>query len=349
MMLDEPKVGMHYPGGLSDLRAWFPDDAACLDYLDWLRWPDGFSCPHCGSGVAWRLADGRYSCGGCKRRVSVTAGTIFHGTRTPLTVWFDAAWLMMTSKSGTSALNLHRVLGLGSYQTSWAMLHRYRDVMVVPAREKLSGAVEMDETFIGGVKPGKRGRGAAGKVLVVGAIERAPQGRRGFGRARLAIIASAKSDTLRSFITASIAPGSIVISDALSSYPNALAGPDYEHDPINIKRSGLQAHQLLPGVHRLFSLSKRWLEGTHQGAVEGDHLQSYLDEFIFRFNRRTARQRGLLFLRLLERAVEAKPIRYLDIVANPRPADRPHRPPGPRSWPGTLAVDPLDRPWRTTK
>src|SRR5680860_551682 len=156
MMLDEPKVGMHYPGGLSDLRTWFPDDAACLDYLDWLRWPDGFACPHCGSGVAWRLADGRYSCGGCKRRVSVTAGTIFHGTRTPLTVWFEAAWLMMTSKSGTSALNLHRVLGLGSYQTSWAMLHRYRDVMVVPARDKLSGAVEMDETFIGGVKPGKR-------------------------------------------------------------------------------------------------------------------------------------------------------------------------------------------------
>src|SRR5680860_371052 len=148
------------------------------------------------------------------------------------------------------------------------------------------------------------------------------------GQARQAIIASAKSDALREFITANIAPGSIVISDALSSYPNALAGPDYEHDPINIKRSGLQAHQLLPGVHRLFSLSKRWLEGTHQGAVEGDHLQSYLDEFIFRFNRRTARQRGLLFLRLLERAVEAKPIRYLDIVANPRPADRPHRPPG---------------------
>ena len=256
---------------------------------------------------------------------------------------------MMTSKSGTSALNLHRVLGLGSYQRSWAMLHRYRDVMVVPAREKLSGAVEMDETFIGGVKPGKRGRGAAGKVLVVGAIERAPKGRRGFGRARLAIAQNAKSGALREFITANIAPGSTVISDALSSYPNALAGPDYEHDPINIKQSGLQAHQLLPGVHRLFSLSKRWLEGTHQGAVEGDHLQSYLDEFIFRFNRRTAHQRGLLFLRLLERAVAADPIRYLDIVANPRPADRPHRPPGPRSWPGTLAVDPLDRPWRTAK
>gem|GEM_PF-1278769 len=134
-------------------------------------------------------------------------------------------------------------------------------------------------------------------MLVVGAIERAPKGKRGFGRARLAVVANAKSETLREFITANIAPGSVVISDALSSYPNALAGPEYEHDPINVKSSGLQAHQLLPGVHRLFSLSKRWLEGTHQGRVEADHLQSYLDEFTFRFNRRTARQRGLLLLR----------------------------------------------------
>src|SRR5712691_10070252 len=140
---------MHYPGSLADLRGWFPDDAACLDYLDWLRWPDGFVCPHCSSAVAWQLRDGRYSCGGCKRRVSVTAGTIFHGTRTPLTVWFEAAWLMMASKAGTSALNLQRVLGLGSYQTAWTMLHRYRDVMVVPGRDKLSGDIEVDETFIG--------------------------------------------------------------------------------------------------------------------------------------------------------------------------------------------------------
>jgi transposase-like protein len=345
-MLSEPKADVHYPGRVADLRAWFPDDAACLDYLDWLRWPDGFVCPHCRSGTAWQLRDGRYSCGGCKRRVSVTAGTVFHGTRTPLTVWFEAAWLMMTSKAGVSAVYVQRVLGLGSYQTAWAMLHRYRDVMIVPERDKLSGVVEMDETYIGGVKAGKRGRGAAGKVLVAGAIERAGGDRRGFGRARLEIITSAKSTALREFITANIAPGTTVISDALSSYPNALAGPDYEHDPINIKRSGLQAHQVLPGVHRLFSLSKRWLEGTHQGRVEDDHLQSYMDEFIFRFNRRTARQRGLLFLRLLERAVQADPIRFVDIVANPHPAERRGRPPGRREWPTTLAVEPLDRPWR---
>jgi transposase-like protein len=169
---------------------------------------------------------------------------------------------MMASKAGTSALNLQRVLGLGSYQTAWTMLHRYRDVMVVPGRDKLSGDIEVDETFIGGVKPGKRGRGADGKVLVAGAIERAPGGRRGFGRARLAVISSAKAAALRPFITANVSPGSVVISDALSSYPNAVAGPGYEHNPINVKRSGLKAHQVLPGVHRLFSLAKRWLEGT---------------------------------------------------------------------------------------
>ena len=321
-MLVKPMEGVHYPGGTAQLRAWFPDDAACLDYLDWLRWPGGFVCPHCASTRAWPLSDGRYSCGGCKRRVSVTAGTIFHGTRTPLTVWFEAAWLMMTSKAGTSALNLQRVLGLGSYQTAWAMLHRYRTVMIVPGRDKLSGEVEVDETFIGGVRHGKRGRGAEGKVLVAGAIERAEEGRRGFGRARLSIIPNAKTPALREFITTSIADGATVITDGLSSYPGALTADGYEHEPFPVKGSGKRADELLPGVHRLFSLTKRWLEGTHHGRVEADHLQAYLDEFTFRFNRRTARQRGLLFLRLLERTVAHTPVRYADLVAKGTPVNK---------------------------
>lgn len=244
-MLKKPLVGVHYPGRVADLRAWFPDDAACLDYLGWLRWPDGFRCPHCRSMQGWPLADGRYSCGGCKRRVSVTAGTIFHGTRTPLSVWFEAAWLMMSPKSGASAVDIQRTLGLGSYQTGWAMLHRYRSVMVVPGREMLSGTVEMDETFIGGPKPGKRGRGAAGKILVLGAIERAENGN-GFGRARLAVADNAKAASLRSFVTANITGGATVISDALASYPNAVTGSGHEHDPVNVKASGMKAHELLP-------------------------------------------------------------------------------------------------------
>lgn len=347
-MLERPVSGVHYPGSLADVRGWFPDDAACLDYLDWLRWRDGFVCPNCESVISWRLRDGRHACGDCKRRVSPTAGTIYHRTRTPLTVWFEAAWLMTTPKNGTSALNLKRVLGLGSYQTTWAMLHRYRDVMVVPARDKLSGEVEVDETFIGGKnKPGKRGRGAAGKVMVAGAIERAPAGR-GFGRARLTVIPNAEAVTLRKFITDNIAPGSTVITDALSSYPAAMQTGEYEHNPINVKRSGLKAHELLPGVHRLFSLVKRWLEGTHQGAVDPDHLQSYLDEFIFRFNRRRAAERGLLFFRLLERTVEVGPITFRDLVAVPAPTGRKGTKPGVRHNPGTLAVPALDRPWRSS-
>lgn len=346
-MLERPLAGVHYPGSLADVRAWFPDDAACLDYLDWLRWPDGFVCPHCQSVIDWPLRDGRHACADCARRVSPTAGTIYHRTRTPLTVWFEAAWLMTTSKSGTSALNLKRVLGLGSYQTAWAMLHRYRDVMVVPARDKLSGDVEMDETFVGGKNnPGKRGRGAAGKVIVAGAIERAPAGRRGFGRARLEVIPDTTAATLQTFITDNVAPGSTVITDALSSYPPALQGQAYQHNPINVKRSGLKAHELLPGVHRLFSLFKRWLAGTHQSGIGPDHLQSYLDEFIFRFNRRNATERGLLFFRLLERTVEVGPITYRDLVAVPAPTKKTGRKPGPRKLPGSLALPPLDRPWR---
>lgn len=346
--MEKPLVGVDYPGQVADLRAWFPDDAACLDFLDWLRWPDGFCCPHCRSKTGWRLADGRYSCGGCKRRVSVAAGTIFHGTRTPLSVWFEAAWLMMGPKSGVSAVDVQRGLGLGSYQTAWAILHRFRAVMVVPGRDRLSGTVEMDETFIGGARPGKRGRGAAGKVIVLGAIERATRGR-GFGRARLKVAPDAKAETLRGFITANVAAGSTVVSDALASYPAAMADPDFHHEPINVKRSGLDAHQALPGVHRLFALVKTWIEGTHHGRIEPDHLQSYLDEFVFRFNRRHAARRGLLFLRLLECAVTAPPFYYRDMIANPRPRPAHPEPPGQRHWPGTLAVTPLDRPWRRTK
>ena len=148
-------------------------------------------------------------------------------------------------------------------------------------------------------------------------------------------------------MAANIEPGSTVISDALTSYPGALKGEEYEHQPINVKRSGLKAHELLPGVHRRFSLLKRWLDGTLQGAVEPDHLQSYLDEFVFRFNRRHARRRGLLFLRLLEQAVNTKPLSYKALVANPQPTGRAGRPPGAREWPGTLAVEALDRPWRS--
>jgi len=338
--------GRDYPHSYAELRAWFPDDGACLDFLAWLRWPGGFVCPRCAGQGGSRVKDGRYWCEPCRRRVSVTTGTVFHRTRTPLTVWFAAAWYLTSSKNGVAALTLHRLLGFGSYQTAWAMLHRLRAAMVRPGRDRLAGVVEVDETFFGGVSPGKRGRGAAGKALVAVAVElREPKG---FGRCRLRVIPNAKAISLGPFLRDSIEPSSTVVTDGLESYPSAV-GSDYIHRQINVARSGSQANVLLPGVHRIASLAKRWLLGTHQGAVEGDHLQAYLDEFAFRFNRRKSEFRGLLFRRLLEQCVQREPVSYKSLVVNPAPKSKPPLPPGgSRARAKSLATSVAQgiHPWR---
>ena len=344
MSRQSPMAGVDYPESYASLRVWFPSDAACLDYLDWLCWPDGFCCPLCGATKGWRLADGRWSCGGCVRRVSATAGTIFHGTRTPLTVWLAAAWLMTSQKQGISALGLKRALGIGSEQTAWAMLHRYRTAMVRPGRERLRGTVEADETFLGGPEPGVRGRGALGKTMVEVAVERDA---RTLGRCRMQVIPDVAGPTLRAFMVAHVEPGSVVITDGLASYRPA-CGEDYTHRPQPIGPSGQQAHELLPGVHRIASLTQRWLLGTHQGGVKPEHTQAYLDEFTFRFNRRRSRARGMLFYRLLEQAMQAPPRTYRSLVANPGSGrhDVPPPPPNKRVHPASLDGEPLDRPWR---
>lgn len=344
MSRDSPRAATDYPSSYAALRAWFPRDVACMDYLDWLRWPDGFCCPLCGATKAWRVGDGRWSCGGCARRVSATAGTIFHGTRTPLTVWFAAAWLMTSQKQGISALGLKRTLGIGSEQTAWAMLHRFRTAMVRPGRERLRGTVEADETFLGGPEPGVRGRGALGKVMVEVAVERDG---RALGRCRMQVIPDVSGPTLRAFIVAHVEPGSTVTTDGLASYRPA-CGDDYTHRPMPIGPSGQQAHELLPGVHRVAALTQRWLLGTHQGGVKPEHMQAYLDEFTFRFNRRRSRTRGMLFYRLLEQAVQAPPRTYRSLVAEPGSGRRNLSPPPPdkRVRPASLDGEPLDRPWR---
>ncbi len=338
--------GRDYPRSYAELRTWFPDDDACQNYLDWLRWPGGFACPRCGSQGGSRVKDGRYWCEPCRRRVSVISGTVFHGTRTPLTVWFAVAWYMTSSKNGIAALTLHRLLGFGSYQTVWAMLHRLRAAMVRPGRDRLAGVVEVDETFFGGVRSGKRGRGAAGKVLVAVAVELHEP--KGFGRCRLRVIPNAKAVSLGPFLRDCIEPDSTLVTDGLESYPPAV-GSDYVHRPVNVARSGAQANALLPGVHRIASLAKRWLLSTHQGAVEGDHLQAYLDEFAFRFNRRTSEFRGLLFRRLLEQCVQVGPISYKSLVVNPAPKSKSPLPPGgSRARVKTLTAGdvPVIHPWR---
>ncbi len=337
-----PVAGRDYPRSYAELRAWFDQDAKCLDYLDWLRWPDGFVCPGCASLAGWRLSDARWLCGVCKRKVSATAGTILDKTRTPLTVWFTAAWLLVNSKTGVSATQLRREMELGSIQTAWAMLHRYRTVMVRPGRDRLRGDVEVDESFLGGPEPGVPGRGALGKVLFAGAVEVEEHG---FGRARLGVIADASATSLAAFLDANVEPGSRIITDGWSAYPKATRNR-YTHQGTSVAASGLQAHEVLPAVHRVFSLVKRWLMGTMQGWVSPEHVQAYFDEWVFRFNRRNARSRGLLFHTLLRQAVAGEPVTYKSLrkAGRTRPAPPPAR--GARQTPPSLDVGRPELPWR---
>ncbi len=302
-----PVAGRDYPDSYAELLAWFSEDEACLDYLDWLRWPAGWRCPKCACERGWRLASGRRQCAACGRQSSVTAGTIFHRTRTPLTVWFAAAWQLTSQKHGISALGLQRVLGLGSYQTAWAMLHRYRQAMVRPGRERLAGQVEVDETYIGGEEPGRHGRRTTKKAIVAIAVEvRKP---RGFGRIRLRRVTDVSAASLVPFVCEVIEPGAIVMTDGWQSY-NAIVDHGYRREKTIIAANGDPAHVSMPAVHRVASLLKRWLLGTHQGAVGTEHLDAYLNEFTFRFNRRASRRRGLLFHRLLEQAVVTGPVTW---------------------------------------
>jgi transposase-like protein len=337
-------AGRQYPRSLGEFQAWFATDADCLDYLEWLRWPKGFVCPGCGQLGGWRLADGRYRCVGCGARTSPTAGTIFDRTRTPLTVWFSACWQFATQKDGISALSLQRSLEIGSYQTAWAMLHRVRSVLVRPGRERLQGTVEFDETYIGGDEPGLVGGRAKGKKALGGvAVERVEP--RGFGRCRMALLADASADSLRAFLLDSVQPGSTVVTDGWQPYRPATREL-YVHDRL-AGAAGTQASKLLPGVHKISSLAKRWLLGTHQGAVDEAHLASYLDEFVFRFNRRRSRSRGLVFYRVLQLAVTHEPVRYRDLIAKPRPGARPpHPPPTTRGSPASMQRPAAGRPWR---
>jgi transposase-like protein/rubredoxin len=336
-------AGVHFPRSLGEFQAWFATDADCLDYLEWLRWPEGFVCPECGHGRAWELADGRYECPECGARTSVTAGTIFDKTRTPLTVWFMACWLFATQKDGISALSMKRSLEIGSYQTAWAMLHRLRSVLVRPGRERLRGAVEVDESYFGGEEPGRRGGRARSKKVMVGvAVERVEP--RGFGRCRMAPLADASAESLRAFLVDNVEPGARVVTDGWQPYRPATSGL-YVHERLAGAQRA-EASRLLPGVHKVSSLAKRWLLGTHQGSVEEAHLPGYLNEFVFRFNRRRSRSRGLVFYRVLELSVAHDPLRYRDLIVNPRPGAAPRLPPPTRGRPASLERRRARRPSR---
>ena len=294
-----------------DLERRFATDEACREYLFQLRWPEGFVCPRCTGGPAWPASRGRLICCECRHQTSAIAGTIFQDTRTPLTLWFRAVWYVTSQKNGASAASVQRVLGLRSYQTAWTWMHKLRRAMVRPGRDPLQGTVEVDETFVGGEDP-KDGTWVEQKALVVIAAE---EDGAGIGRIRLATARSATRRSLHRFVKDAIAPGSLVHTDGRTAY-EGLEAFGYKHRQtvlLGHKDQGA-AGKLLPRVHRVASLLKRWLLGTHQGAVRREHLDYYLDEFTFRFNRRTSRSRGKLFFRLLQQAVELPPVTYLQMI-----------------------------------
>jgi len=290
-----------------DLERRFSSDNACRQYLFALRWPDGFICPQCAGRVAWQATRGRWVCGDCRHQATVTAGTIFQDSHLPLTTWFRAMWYVTSQKNGVSALGLQQVLGLGSYKTAWAMLHKLRRAMVRPGRDRLRGVVEVDETYWGGKEAGAVGRLTEEKALILVAAE---ENGKGIGRIRLRCVPNLTRTTLHGFIAQSIDPGSTVRTDGLNAY---LGMEGYIHDR-QVQRRQPEGEHLLPRVHRVVSLLKRWLLGTHQGAIGHEYLDYYLDEFTFRFNRRKSRNRGKLFYRLAQQAVQVEPVPFDSLI-----------------------------------
>jgi transposase-like protein len=312
-----PQAGKDYPRNWNEFLDWFASEEACLAYLERLRWAGGFVCPRCGNiAEAYRASRTRLMCRACQHQSTVTAGTIFEKTRTPLRVWLAAAWYLTNQKQGVSALGLQRVLGLGSYETAWTMLHRFRRAMVRPDRERLNGQVEVDETYLA-LTDRQEPLSAVGrksstaKVLVVIAVEMLQP--KGFGRIRLRRIDADSAPYVIPFVQEVVQPGAQVRTDGSAAY-RSLKDLGYDHQRTVMLGSQLPAHVSMAGVHRVASLVKRWMLGTHHGSVQPEHLDAYLDEFVFRFNRRTSGSRGMLFYRLLQQAVVTPPVTYEDVV-----------------------------------
>jgi transposase-like protein len=310
---DRPVAGRDYPADREQFRAFFPDEAACLRYLEGLSWPHGFLCPACGrAGAPWRGSRQRLVCRGCGHQTTVTAGTLFQGTRTPLRQWFAAAWLVATAEQGVSARQLARELGLGSYETAWTMLHRFRRAMVRSGRPRLVDRVEVGTVVVPG-----RPDPSTGQAPALAGVALEDRGERP-GRVRMQRLGSAAPDALVAFVGRVVEPGTLVRAVRLPAWwPLAELGFMTERAP---------ALTHLPAVERALA---DWLRGTHQSATSPAQLDWYLDEFTFRFNRRTSTHRGLLFFRLLEESVITPPLPYHQVVGAADPAAAPGPPPGP--------------------
>lgn len=311
-----PVAGIDYPRTHQQLTAWFADEQSCVDYLERLRWPHGFVCPHCGEMNAWRTARrGLLMCAGCGKQTSVTAGTIFHRSHTPLATWFSAIWFVCASKNGVSASTLQQILGFGSYETAWAWLHKLRRAMVRPERDLLSGTVELDVTMVGGRTKGGDGAGT-NKIPVMVAVEVGEEG--ALGRIRLARSESQNSNEMLDFAKRVIQPESHIRTDGAKNL-RKLSNMGFTHEYHVMMTAKEAAHELMPGVHLVASLLKRWVAGTLHHGITRDHLDYYLDEYTFRFNRRKSRSRGLLSYRLLQQAVATDPQPLKSLIGGSEP------------------------------
>ena len=291
-----------YPDNLVELMDMFPNEESCLEYLSIIRWPDGYECIRCSDKNSLKIGRGLYRCYACKYEGSVISGTLFQDTHKPLRLWFHAIWYVVSQKNGVSALGLQKALGLGSYHTAWEWLHKLRRAMVRPGRDKLNGIIEVNETLIGGEQSGKRGRGSEGKTLVLVAAEETQEG---IGRIRLSPISDASGDVLTGTIQQMVTMGSTIRTDGWCGY-SGLNSLGYNHLPMS--NHNVKDADVVEKAHLIASLLKRWLVGTHHGAINHKNLPYYLDEFTFRFNRRTSRSRGKLFYRLIQQALEIDPV-----------------------------------------
>ena len=308
-----------YPRTIQEFEERFSTEEGCRAYLVSLRRPEGFRCPQCNGAKAVLVCATLFQCCSCRRQTSATAGTIFQDTRKPLVMWFRAMWYVTSQKNGASALGLQRVLGLGSYETAWTWLHKLRRAMIRPDRDRLSGWVEVDETMVGGLEEGVAGRQTESKALVVIAAQADGPGT---GRIRMRVIGDASAASLHSFVKDCIDIGSTIHTDGWQGYAG-LETKGYQREITRLRGRRKEASKLMPRVHRVASLLKRWILGTHQGAVAPQHLPYYLDEFTFRFNRRKSKSRGKLFFRLMQQAVSTPPATYNAMVKPSKPATQP--------------------------
>ena len=302
--------GRAAPKTLPDFQRHFPDEAACRKYLWARRFPNGWICPSCGDDQDPYTFDNRltvFRCRACKRDASLTAGTVMHRSKQPICLWFWAAYFATSLTPGLSAVQFAKMLGIKRYETAFNMLHKLRAAMVRPGRDVIGQdyAVEVDETLVGGATQGE-GKGVHHKTLVAGVVEVMPRkdikwtGRdpniprgehrgghgRGVvaGRIRLQVVPNRKQETLVAFVQQNVAPGATVRTDGWVGYA-PLPEQGYQHLAIPIGGDHAKTDQHLPMIHLVFSNLDSWLIGTHHG-VSPQHLQAYLNEYVFRFNRR---------------------------------------------------------------